>query len=96
MNLNWNLLTQPQQTVVVYMGLGGLKTLCAKLIEHGLPPDKPIALVQQATTRNQRVFTATLGTLPDIVEQVEIKPPTLIIVGDVVKLHEKLAWFRPE
>ena len=96
MNLNWKALVQPNQTVVVYMGLLGLKHLCEKLIEHGMRPDMPIALVQQATTANQRVFIADLQTMPEKVEKEEIKPPTLIIVGEVVKLHEKLAWFVPQ
>jgi uroporphyrin-III C-methyltransferase/precorrin-2 dehydrogenase/sirohydrochlorin ferrochelatase len=96
MNLNWNALVQPNQTVVVYMGLLGVKTLCKQLIDHGMSPDKPIALVQQATTPNQRVFIADLQTMPQRVDKEDIKPPTLIIVGDVVKLHEKLAWFEPQ
>jgi uroporphyrin-III C-methyltransferase/precorrin-2 dehydrogenase/sirohydrochlorin ferrochelatase len=96
MNLNWNALVQPNQTVIVYMGLLGVKSLCQKLIEHGMAPDKPIALVQQATTANQRVLIADLQTMPQRVDQEDIKPPTLIIVGDVVKLHEKLAWFEPQ
>jgi uroporphyrin-III C-methyltransferase/precorrin-2 dehydrogenase/sirohydrochlorin ferrochelatase len=96
MNLNWNALAQPNQTVVVYMGLLGLKHLCAKLMEHGVRPDMPIALVQQATTANQRVFIADLKTMPEKVDKEDIKPPTLIIVGEVVKLHEKLAWFVPQ
>ena len=58
--------------------------------------DTPAAIVQQGTTPNQRVVTATLSTLPDVAEQAQLKPPTLIIVGHVVKLHEKLAWFKPE
>jgi uroporphyrin-III C-methyltransferase/precorrin-2 dehydrogenase/sirohydrochlorin ferrochelatase len=78
------------------MGLLGVKSLCQKLIEHGMAPDKPIALVQQATTANQRVLIADLQTMPQRVDQEDIKPPTLIIVGDVVKLHEKLAWFEPQ
>jgi uroporphyrin-III C-methyltransferase/precorrin-2 dehydrogenase/sirohydrochlorin ferrochelatase len=61
-----------------------------------MPPNKPIALVQQATTANQRVFIADLQTMPETVDREDIKPPTLIIVGDVVKLHEKLAWFEPQ
>jgi len=96
MNLNWKALVQPNQTVIVYMGLLGVKSLCQKLIEHGMPADKPIALIQQATTANQRVFIADLQTMPETVEREDIKPPTLIIVGDVVKLHEKLAWFEPQ
>lgn len=95
MNLNWTALAQPNQTVVVYMGLLGVKTLCEKLIEHGVKPDMPIALVQQATTPNQRVLLATLDTMPAKLETADIRPPTLIIVGEVVALHEKLSWFKP-
>ena len=95
MNLNWKALAQPNQTVVVYMGLLGVNTLCAKLIEHGMKPEMPIALVQKATTPDQRVIMGTLATLPEILQGEEVKPPTLIIVGEVVTLHEKLAWFVP-
>lgn len=93
MNLNWPALAQPNQTLVVYMGLLGVKTLCAKLIEHGLPADKPMALVQKATTRDQKVLVGTLGTMPELLDQTTVKPPTLIIVGDVVTLQKKLSWF---
>lgn len=96
MNLDWDALARPRQTVVVYMGLHGLDTLCAKLIEHGMPDDTPIAIVQQGTTSNQRVITGTLSTLPAIAEREKPQAPTLIIVGGVVTLREKLAWFNPE
>lgn len=94
-DLNWQALTQPQQTVVIYMGLNNLATICSKLIEHGMSKDKPIALIQKATTSEQRVLVGTLETLPAIVEQQNIKLSSIIIVGDVVKLHDKLAWFKP-
>jgi uroporphyrin-III C-methyltransferase/precorrin-2 dehydrogenase/sirohydrochlorin ferrochelatase len=93
MNLNWPMLAQPHQTLVVYMGLLGVKTLCAKLVEHGRSADTPMALVQKATTREQKVVIGTLGTMPELVDKTRIKPPTLIIVGEVVSLHEKLSWF---
>lgn len=93
-DLNWQQLCIPNQTVVVYMGLVGLEYLCAKLIENKCPADLPIALIQQGTTPNQRVVTGTLQTLPKKVLSADIKPPTLIIIGQVVKLHEKLAWFH--
>lgn len=96
MNLNWAGLAQPQQTIVFYMGLKGLPVICEKLMEHGLPADMPIALVQQATTPRQRVFTGTLGTMPERIKDVTVKPPTLIIVGEVVTLHDKLNWFRSQ
>ena len=95
MNLNWKALAQPNQTVVVYMGLLGLATLCDKLQEHGMPGDTPIALVQQATTPNQKVIIGDLQSMAEQVKQYQVKPPTLIIVGDVVSLHHKLAWFQP-
>ncbi len=96
MNLDWEQLARPRQTVVVYMGLHGLDTLCSKLVEHGLPDSTPIAIVQQGTTQNQRVFTGTLKTLPGIAEREKPQAPTLIIVGGVVTLREKLDWFHPQ
>jgi uroporphyrin-III C-methyltransferase/precorrin-2 dehydrogenase/sirohydrochlorin ferrochelatase len=94
-NLNWKGLVQPDQTVVFYMGLQGVQTICRELIAHGMPDSTPAALVQQGTTRHQRVFTGTLATLPEIVERSKVKAPTLIIVGDVVRLRDKLKWFEP-
>lgn len=95
-NLDWDALARPNQTVVIYMGLLGLPVLCQELISHGLDATTPIALVQQGTTVNQRVLIGTLETLPALVIEAKFKPPTLIIVGHVVKLHEKLAWFHTE
>ena len=95
MNLDWDQLARPKQTVVVYMGLHGLETLCTELINHGMPDTTPIAIVQQGTTPNQRVITGTLGTLPAIAEREKPQAPTLIIVGGVVSLRAKLAWFHP-
>ena len=94
MNLNWEMLAQPNQTLVFYMGLLGLPVICRELLAQGADPDLPIALVQQGTTPKQRVFTGTLGTITDTVEREKPKPPTLIIVGDVVRLQEKLSWYR--
>ncbi len=96
MDLNWEMLAQPQQTVVIYMGLTGLEILCRELIGHGVPATMPAALVEQGTTSRQRVFTGTLATLPALVKRAAVHAPTLVIVGEVVKLHDKLAWFHPE
>ena len=94
MNLNWEQLSQPNQTVVFYMGLLGLPVICEQLIAHGTPADMPVALVQQGTTEHQRVYTGTLSTIVEQVEQRRPKPPTLIIVGHVVELQEKLNWYK--
>ncbi|AHD15306.1 sirohydrochlorin ferrochelatase [Pseudomonas sp. FGI182] len=93
-NLPWHDLVAPAQTLVFYMGLVGLPTICAELIRHGRAASTPAALVQQGTTRNQRVFTGTLADLPDLVAQHEVHAPTLVIVGEVVQLRDKLAWFE--
>ncbi len=95
MNLNWRALAQPQQTLVVYMGLLGLEVLCRELVAHGLPASLPAALVQQGTTPQQRVLEGTLATLPGIVAASEVRAPTLVIVGEVVRLRERLKWFEP-
>ena len=95
MDLDWPALARPRQTVVVYMGLLGLPVLCAGLVAHGLPADTPAAVVQQGTTRDQRVVTGTLRTLASQVADAMLMPPTLIIIGDVVRLRERLNWYRP-
>jgi uroporphyrin-III C-methyltransferase/precorrin-2 dehydrogenase/sirohydrochlorin ferrochelatase len=95
MNLDWTALARPRQTVVVYMGLLGLPLLCQQLVVHGLPAGTPVAVVEQGTTRDQHVICGTLATLPLTALKAGLKPPTLIIVGEVVRLHASLAWFKP-
>ena len=95
-NLDWPSLARPRQTVVFYMGVGGLCEICRQLMAHGLPAEHPAAVVQNGTTRRQRVLTANLATLPAKVAAAGIRSPALIIVGTVVRLQSTLAWFpRP-
>ena len=94
-NLNWQQLTAPNQTIVIYMGLVGLEKICAKFIEHGCDKTHPIALIQQGTTSAQHVIVGTLESLPQLLKTQTIKPPTLIIIGQVVTLHSTLGWFKP-
>jgi uroporphyrin-III C-methyltransferase/precorrin-2 dehydrogenase/sirohydrochlorin ferrochelatase len=96
MDLDWPALARPRQTVVVYMGLLCLPVLCAKLVEHGQSPDLPAAVVQQGTVPTQRVVTGTLATLPELAERAQLHGPTLIIVGEVVRLRDRYNWFRPD
>jgi uroporphyrin-III C-methyltransferase/precorrin-2 dehydrogenase/sirohydrochlorin ferrochelatase len=94
MNLNWEQLAQPNQTVVFYMGLVGLPIIVDKLLEHGVSAQMPVALVQQGTTHQQKVYSGTLSSILEVVDRDPPKPPTLVIVGEVVKLREKLSWFQ--
>lgn len=94
-DLDWDALARPRQTVVVYMGLHNVAMICGNLIAHGMPATTPAALIQQGTTPNQRVLAATLTELPDCVERASVKAPTLLVIGEVVRLRERLAWFDP-
>lgn len=91
-DLNWQQLVLENQTVVIYMGLISLALICNELVKHGRNKNTPAALIQQGTTPQQKVLTGTLETLPAIVESQEVKAPTLIIIGEVVSLHDSLAW----
>jgi uroporphyrin-III C-methyltransferase/precorrin-2 dehydrogenase/sirohydrochlorin ferrochelatase len=93
-DLPWQDLVAPAQTVVFYMGLIGLPIICEQMIKHGRSADTPAALIQQGTTVNQRVFTGTLADLPRLVAEHEVHAPTLVIVGEVVMLRDKLKWFE--
>lgn len=93
LDLPWNELVSSTQTVVFYMGLGCLPDICQQLIAHGRAAQTPIALVENGTTAKQRVFTGTLETIQQQVSDFAVQSPSLIIVGEVVALREKLNWF---
>jgi len=93
-DLDWSTLARPNQTIVIYMGLLGLPVLCRELVSYGLSEETPAAIVQQGTTHNQRVLIGSLGTLPDLAHSSNLTPPTLIIIGEVVNLHQSLTWFE--
>jgi uroporphyrin-III C-methyltransferase/precorrin-2 dehydrogenase/sirohydrochlorin ferrochelatase len=95
-NLNWQQLTQKNHTIVFYMGLTGISVISEQLQAHGMSGDMPAALVEQGTTRNQRVHIGTVATLPQLVIDSGVRAPTLTIIGEVVKLHDKLHWYEPE
>ncbi|HJV84291.1 MAG TPA: uroporphyrinogen-III C-methyltransferase [Noviherbaspirillum sp.] len=93
LNLDWDNLARPRQTVVIYMGLGALPEISRQLIAHGRMPDVPAAVVEQGTTHSQRVVTGTLASIPERVAEQALKSPCLIIIGEVVALQQKLQWF---
>jgi uroporphyrin-III C-methyltransferase/precorrin-2 dehydrogenase/sirohydrochlorin ferrochelatase len=95
-NLNWAALAQEDQTIVFYMGLTGLPIICKKLVEHGMASTTQIAMVQSATTNQQKVVTGNLEDIQLKAELANIQAPALIIVGSVVSLHKKLNWFQTD
>ena len=85
-DLPWEELTQENETLVFYMGLGGLVTICRQLLAHGRAADTPIAVISKGTRPDQQILKATLETMPGLVARTQIQTPTLIIVGPVVNL----------
>jgi len=89
---DWGQMLSPDETLVFYMGLVGLPTICRELLAHGRPADTAVALVERATLPEQRVLTGTLSSMPDIVLREQPSAPTLLIVGGVVTLQRSLCW----
>lgn len=94
LDFNWQTLTQPKQTIAVYMGVKGVDALRRGLLEHGMAADTPAAIVQQGTMPEQKTYAGTVGTLTEIVSRNDIKPPSMIIIGEVARLHKKLSGRR--
>lgn len=91
LDLNWDLLVRPAQTVAIYMGTGSLPQLIEGCLSHGIDPQTDIALIENGTRPNQRVVTGTLSTILDIQAKAQVKAPTMILIGSVVQLRETLA-----
>ncbi|MGY6565898.1 MAG: uroporphyrinogen-III C-methyltransferase [Halomonadaceae bacterium] len=89
--LDWAALAVPHHTAVFYMGLANARLISTELQRHGLPAEHPVALVERGTTPEQRNVFATLGDLVETIEREALKPPTLIVVGEVVRLADTLA-----
>jgi len=77
------------------MGLENVERICSELKAHGRDPATPAALVEKGTMAEQRLFVGDLDSLPGIIAEHEVRAPTLILVGEVVALHHRLAWYKP-
>ncbi|MDH3630284.1 MAG: siroheme synthase CysG [Gammaproteobacteria bacterium] len=93
-DLNWEMLSHANQTVVFYMGLENVERICNSMKTHGRAATTPAALVEKGTTTEQRVFVGDLDSLPGIIAENEVRAPTLILVGEVVALHKRLGWYK--
>ena len=94
LELNWDKLIQPNQTIVFYMGLVSIEIICTQLIANGLDPETPCALVQQGTTPDQKVYTSVVKNMSALVKAKKPKAPTIFIIGYVVNLRDKLNWYK--
>jgi len=93
LRIAWDKLSTGTDTLVILMGIGNLENLVKELIQHNKSPWTPVAVITEGTTVHQR---CVVGTLQDIVEKVQLeslKPPSVVVVGDVVQLRKYLRWF---
>jgi len=93
-SIDWRALAQGIGTLVFFMGVKNLPRIVDQLIKHGLPPDKPVALVRWGTTPRQTAVAGTLADIVDRVNQAGLKAPAIIVVGDVVALRAEMQWFE--
>ncbi len=94
LNLDWSSLIHPRRTVVIYMGLTSLGAITDGFVAHGADPETPAAIIENGTRNGQRVVTGTLQSLQAKCAEAELRSPALIIIGSVVSLRDKLAWFE--
>ena len=96
LDLNWEKLIQPNQTIVFYMGLVSIDIICTQLIANGLDPKTPCALIQQGTTPSQKVYTSIVENMSELVKEKKPLAPTIFIIGFVVNLRDKLNWYKTD
>jgi len=88
--LNWSALAKLNATIVILMGVSSLKENVERLLKHRKNPETPVAIIENATTPNQRTITGTLSNIVEIAEREKVKAPAVIVIGDVVNVREKV------
>jgi len=93
-NIAWDKIATGIGTLVFYMGIKNLPSIADNLIKNGRAPETPVAVVRWASTPIQKSVVGTLATIAEVVKEAEITPPALVVVGEVVKLRDKINWFE--
>lgn len=94
--IQWENIAQKADTLVIYMGMKNLATICKQLMKHGRNESTPVAVIHWGTTKEQQTIVGTLSDIVDKVTAHSITNPAIIVVGEVVKLNKELAWFEQE
>ncbi|WP_044743862.1 MULTISPECIES: uroporphyrinogen-III C-methyltransferase [unclassified Anoxybacillus] len=92
--IKWESLAKGIDTIAIYMGISNLPYIRDRLIKYGKAPSTPAAVIQWGTLYEQKTVTATLETIVEAVQQKQIENPSMIIIGEVVALREKIQWFE--
>ena len=92
--VHWDKIATGIGTLVFFMGMKNLQNIVDNLISHGRSPETPVALIQWGTRTDQRVVTGTLSDIVPKVTEAKLGPPAIIVVGEVVRLRQKLNWYE--
>ena len=92
-SIDWAAIAKGSPVIVLYMGLNHLERIAARLIAAGRPRHEPVAIVSKATTQAQRVLVSTLEEAASHAAAAQIEAPTIIVIGEVVRLRATLDWF---
>jgi len=91
--IDWDKLATGAGTLCIYMGVRRLKSIMEELVRHGRPAETPVAVIRWGTYPEQETLVGTLMDIAQKAEAVDLKPPAMVVVGEVVRLREKLNWF---
>lgn len=94
-NIQWEALAKGVDTLAIYMGVKNLPYIRRQLLQHGKDPNTPVAIIHCGTLAAQKTVVGSLSTIVEIAEHQQIANPSMIVIGDVVKLYSKLNWFEP-
>jgi uroporphyrin-III C-methyltransferase len=92
--VNWSKLASAVDTIVILMGVESLESIATKLMGGGLDPNTPVAVIERGTSKRQRSLIGRLGTIASEAKERNVKPPAVIVIGEVVNLGRKLSWFK--
>ncbi|MCW4044393.1 MAG: uroporphyrinogen-III C-methyltransferase [Candidatus Bathyarchaeota archaeon] len=93
-SVDWGKIADAADTIVILMGVESFETIAAKLVESGLSPNTPVAVIEQGTLKQQKSIIGKIGTIAEETKARNVKPPAVIVVGEVVNLRGKIAWFK--
>jgi uroporphyrinogen III methyltransferase/synthase len=93
-SIDWARLATGVGTIVFLMTVKNISMVCRRLIENGRSPDTPVAVIRWGTRADQNTLVGNLGSIPELVKENEIKPPAVMVVGEVVNLRETLKWYE--
>jgi uroporphyrin-III C-methyltransferase len=95
-SIRWDKIATAVDTIAFYLGVKNLPLICEQLILNGRDPETPVAIIHWGTMPEQRTVVGTLTTIVDIAREQEIANPSIILVGEVVNIREKIQWFAPD